>query len=54
MNGILISRIMKMKGQNVETLILEILNTRSDFSLKINSRKLQLIREKPYGCYAYW
>ena len=22
--------------------------------MKINSRKLQLIRENPYGCYAYW
>ena len=54
MNGMLISRIMKMKGQNVETLILEKLNTCSDFPIKINSRKLQLIREKPYGCYAYW
>ena len=37
-----------------ETLILETLNTCSDFPMKINSRKLQLIREKPYGCYAYW
>ena len=45
---------MKMKGQNVETLILEKLNIRSDFPIKIISRKLQLIREKPYGCYAYW
>ena len=54
MNGMLISRIMKMKGQNVETLILEIPNTCSDFPMKINSRKLQLIRENPYGCYAYW
>ena len=43
-----------MKGQNVETLILETLNTCSDSSMKINSRKLQLIRESPYGCYAYW
>ena len=43
-----------MKAQNVETLILETLNTCSDFPIKINSRKLQLIREKPYGCYAYW
>ena len=34
-----------MKGQNVETLILETLNTCSDFPIKINSRKLQLIRE---------
>ena len=54
MNGMLISRIMKMKGQNVETLILETLNTCSDFTMKINSRKLQLIRENPYACYAYW
>ena len=22
--------------------------------IKINSRKLQLIREKSYGCYPYW
>ena len=43
-----------MKGQNVETLILETLNTCRDFPIKINSRKLQLIREKSYGCYAYW
>ena len=43
-----------MKGQNVETLILETLNTCSDFTMKINSRKLQLIRENPYDCYAYW
>ena len=49
----LISRIMKMKGQNVETLILETVNTCSDFFIKINSRKLQLIIEKPNGCYAY-
>ena len=54
MNGRLISRIMKMKGQNVETFILETPNTCSDFPMKINSRKLQLIRENPYGCYAYW
>ena len=54
MNGMLISRIMRMKGQNLETLILETLNTCSDFYMKINSRKLQLIRESPYGCYAYW
>ena len=45
---------MQMKGQKVETLILEMLNTCSDFPIKMNSRKLQLIREKPYGCYAYW
>ena len=45
MNGMLISRIMKMKGQNVETLILETLNTCSGFPMEINSRKLQLIRE---------
>ena len=51
MNGMLISTIMKMKGQNVETLILEKLNTCSDFPMIINSRKLQLIRENPYGCY---
>ena len=54
MNGMLLSRILKMKGQNVETLILETLNTCSDFTMKINSRKLQLIREKSYDCYAYW
>ena len=54
MNGRPISRILKMKGQNVETLMLETLNNCSDFPMKINSRKLQLIREKPYGCYAYW
>ena len=28
--------------------------TCSAFSMKINSRKLQLIREKSYGCYPYW
>ena len=50
----LISRIMKMKGQNVETLILEKLNNCSDFPMNKNSRKLQLIRENPHGCYAYW
>ena len=54
MNGMLISRITKMKGQDVETLILDTLNTCSDFSMKINSRKLQLIRENSYGCYSYW
>ncbi len=54
MNGMLISRIMKMKCQDVETLIFETLNTCSDFPMKINSIKLQLIRENPYGCYSYW
>ena len=37
--------IMKMKDQNVETLILETFNNCSAFPIKINSRKLQLIRE---------
>ena len=54
MNGKPISRILKMKAQNVETFILETLNNCSDFPIKINSRKLQLIRENPYDCYAYW
>jgi len=34
---------------NIETLI-----TGTAFSIKINFRKLQLIREESYGCYPYW
>ena len=34
---------------NIETLI-----TGTAFSMEINSRKLQLIREESYGCYPYW
>ena len=34
---------------NIETLI-----TCTAFSMIINSRKLQLTREKSYGCYPYW
>ena len=34
---------------NIETLI-----TSTAFSIKIYSRKLQLIREESYGCYPYW
>ena len=45
MNGRPISRILKMKGQNVETLMLEKTNICSDFPMKINTRILLLIRD---------
>ncbi len=32
----------------------ETLTTCIDWNIKINSRKLQLLREKSYGCYPYW